>query len=136
MPREIITTGYGAMNNAPVGAAVDGYKERLLKYIPAEVITLYMALRSVVETAVGVKSVRAAAWVIFVAGVVSTIVQLRQSMTIPNYKQIAISTLAFVIWALAIGGQPFIQVFDEKALALWAGIALPIFTFAVARYEP
>lgn len=137
MPREIITSSYAPLNNAPVGTPPDGYKERLLKYIPAEVVTAYMALRGIV-TGTRANSSQIAIWVIVGIGVIGTIVYLRRSMTVPNNKQIFISTIAFLIWAIAMG-EPFVSLVPEANRGdfyLWTGIGLTTFTFAVAAYEP
>ncbi|HEV7766248.1 MAG TPA: hypothetical protein VGQ76_14680 [Thermoanaerobaculia bacterium] len=113
----------------------DGYKERLLKYIPAEVITLYMALSGVVGAAAGASSQAIAHWTIFgVALVVTPLYQLR-ILKITNRTQILISTGAFLVWSFALGG-PFEQVIKAADLKMWGSMAVALYTFLVPFVEP
>jgi len=145
MSRTIITARDVAAARAAAGLqpaspaasipAIDEYKDRLIKYIPAEVITLYMALVGIVGSRSAGHSRNIAEWVIFGAGVLATPIQLRFHQKVTKTQQIVISTLAFIIWAITFGG-PFTQVFSEPDLKMWGAIALVLFTFAVAGYEP
>lgn len=142
MPRQIISAKAAAAPPAP-GAPqppADGYKERFLKYIPAEVITLYTTLTGIVAGASGQGGKGAGAhpsavWSIFAIGLIATPVYLRLGAKITSTVQITISTIAFIIWAAVLGG-PFQLVFDPNELKMWSAIALAVFTFGVAFIEP
>ena len=68
MPRTIITSAGERTQTDPI----DGYKERLLKYIPAGIITLYMALSGIVGAATGASTQAVAAWVVFGIALLAT----------------------------------------------------------------
>jgi hypothetical protein len=142
MPREILSKKHFARlgGAAPVGTKTDDYKERLLKYIPAEIVTLYMALKGLIEATNASWKVPAA-WAIIAVGVIATVLYLFKTMETPNWKQIIISTLAFVVWVLAVSGEPFTSLYSanhaaEANFKLVTGLILPLYTFGVALYEP
>jgi hypothetical protein len=73
-------------------------------------------------------------WIAFVAGVAITFVwtweQTSKQGLPPDWKQIVISTFAFVVWVIALGGPPF-----EINTAIGA-ILLIGFTLIAALSEP
>ena len=105
----------------------DKFKDRLLKYIPAEVVTLYLALTAIVNAASDVPS--AVAWGIFLVGIVATPFYLRAILQVTDRTQHILSTLAFVVWVFALGG-PFKDLAWYKPV--YGGLLLPIFTFFAA----
>jgi hypothetical protein len=116
-------------------APVDDYATRLLKYIPAEIITLYVTLEGIVrasEASGNPHSYAGWLWIIFLVGLVATPLYLSRVTHVKNRKQILISTLSYVIWVLAVG-QPF-RTLGMPPLV--GALALPIFTFAVAVIQP
>ena len=87
----------------------DDYFSRLLKYIPAEVVALYVSAGGVVP-AEHPKRVTYL-WAIFVFCAIATLVYMfvtaRDEVTKkPIWKQIILATIAFPVWAYALGG-PF-----------------------------
>jgi hypothetical protein len=108
----------------------DKYKDRLLKYIPAEVVTLYLTLTALLGTArvqpwwLG--------WLILAVGIVATWYYLRYPLEVKDRKQLIISCVAFVVWAFALGG-PF------KDLSWYnpvhGGLLLTVYTFFIANQK-
>ena len=87
----------------------DDYFSRLLKYIPAEVVALYVSAGGVVPTDHPKRVTYL--WVIFVFCAIATPVYMfvtaRDEVTKkPIWKQIILATIAFPVWAYALGG-PF-----------------------------
>ena len=109
----------------------DTYRERLFKYIPAEVVTLYLFLNTTV--AADKSSPRFLYWVIFFAGLVGTPIYLRFAQQVAVPLQLIISTVAFAVWAFALGG-PFSEIPGYKPI--YGAVLLPIFTFFVASITP
>jgi len=119
----------------------DGYTDRLLKYIPAEVVTLYGA------TSKGVASF--APWgpkwplgfslfaFVFCLGAAAAVTwtQTRKPDKPTAIDQIAISTLAFAVWALALGVPELETQTRLLSHEVWQFV-LPFFTFAVALHAP
>ena len=118
---------------APASKDPDDYKTRLLKYIPAEVVSLYIALETVVKTAQS--NAQLYYWIIFVIGIVGTPLYLWKQAQVTKGMQLGISTLAFVIWVFALGG-PFESYTWYQNYKLLPAIILPAYTFFVATIEP
>lgn len=99
----------GIRGSAAVLAAgqPDDYPSRLLKYIPAEVVALYVAATGIVPAAHPKHFPYL--WAIFVFCAIATPVYMfitaRDEVTKkPIWKQIVLATLAFPVWAYALGG--------------------------------
>ena len=109
MSRRIIATQLQATGT---GLAADTYTDKLIKYIPADVVAAWTAASGIIAS-VAKESQALLFWVAFVFGLVATTLwTLRQtSMPAkpPAITQTVISTIAFVIWVYALGG-PFASV--------------------------
>ena len=142
MSRSIITYDHGMQElhdmaqmrltvAQPLPPPEDKYKDRLLKYIPGEVVALYVTLTGIAATAANAP--HWLGWAIFAVGVVATWVYLRFALDVRDRLQQFISTLSFCIWVFALGG-PF------KDLAwyqpIFGALLLPVFTFFVAFIKP
>jgi hypothetical protein len=115
----------------PVAApAPDDYKDRVLKYIPAEVVTLYLSVDAIVRAK---QDSATLSWGLFVFGVLATILYLRLSAGVTKPLQLVVSALAFCVWAISIGSpSTYIPGYD----AIYGAIALPIFTFVAGLIKP
>jgi len=107
-----IVTGTEAASRSGGGATVptaDGYLSRLAKYIPAEIVGLYLFVTGVIPPTGGRSSV-VAQWVLFGVCCVLTFVYMwhvtRKEGGKPLWWQVILATVAFPIWVFAIGG-PF-----------------------------
>ncbi len=139
---EELTLGAGAMPPAPSPAAssavnADGYIDRLVKYIPTEIIALYLGATNVVPFKD--PSRWTALWIITGLCVVCTPIYMyvaTKSEGQPTlWSQIAISSIAFPVWVFAIGG-PFrlFSWYDEKQWV--AAIVITFGTFLAGLYKP
>jgi hypothetical protein len=108
----------------------DDYATRLLKYIPAEVITLYLTLTSLLRSSVDASPILD--WVIFAIGTVATPLYLWRLQKVHRILQLAISTGAFIVWAFALGG-PFTGV--SWYVPVYGGILLSVYTFLIPILE-
>src|SRR6266496_2530282 len=91
------------------GSDVDGYKDRLLKYIPADVVGAWIAVTRLLSGVVGVPTAEIL-WVAFFLGIVATAAWTWNETKLPDKPplivQTVISTGAFAVWVFALGG-PF-----------------------------
>jgi len=123
----------GVKRGAP--SAKDEYLDRLVKYVPADVIAAYLGVQA------GVAGLPAAqkplgAWAIFLFFLLATGIWLRKQ-GVRRRTQILVSVAAFAVWALAAGGGPLAATEEGRALArAWGPIVVPCFTFAAALVEP
>jgi hypothetical protein len=118
---------------APAAAAApapDGYNDRVLKYIPAEVVTLYLSVDGLVRAK---QNSAALSWGLFAFGLLATILYLRFSAGVTKPLQLVVSAVAFCVWAISIGSpSTYIPGYD----AVYGAIALPIFTFVAGLIKP
>ncbi len=106
----------------------DDYLAKLIKYIPSEVVALYITLYSIASASKKEIPFEFIVWFIFILGIIGTILYLRRVAKVIDWSQIFISTIAFVVWVFALGG-PF-------SLLSWyhpvyGALLLPIYTFFI-----
>ena len=114
----------------PVTLEPDKYSERLLKYIPAEVIALYLTLDAIVRSTEQIPILFY--WGIFVFGIAATYLYLWRVEKVNKKAQLVISVGAFIVWVFTLGG-PFTHLswYDP----IFGGILLPMYTFMIAIVE-
>jgi hypothetical protein len=116
----------------------DDYLDRLLKYIPAEIIALYLAVTNAVPSTD--RSYHLTLWIVFAVTVASTPIymyfatQNRPAEPV-LWSQIVISSVAFPIWVFAIGG-PFRYLPWYEAKHWIAAVVISFVTFFAALYKP
>lgn len=135
MSRRVITRAPGAEFAAQLGAP-DDFLARLVKYIPAEIVGLYLAVRGFVPAG----EPPSVFWV--VAGVSWLLVPIyfwiatTRGGTPPMKLQIALATIAFPIWVFAVGGPPVTSWPWFAVHAYIASIALVFATVVFGWIEP
>jgi hypothetical protein len=115
----------------------DGYIDRLIKYIPAEIIALYLGVVNVIPSPLG--SHRNALWVVSVLSAICVPVYMYLSTRRDGqgalWPQVVISSVAFPLWVFAIGG-PFAQ-YSWYDGYRWVGAVVICFaTFLFGLYIP
>ncbi len=108
----------------------DNYTSRLLKYIPAEVIALYLTLDALIRTSEQLPI--SVYWIVFVVCLVLTYFYLRRVEKVGKNIQLLISVIAYCVWVFAIGG-PFVYL--NWYQPIYGGLLLPTYTLAVAIIE-
>src|SRR5437870_5277388 len=109
MSRRIITTSLHASGAAPT---VDSYSDRVIKYIPADVVAAWVAAAGLIETAKNNanRPSNRVLWIVFGVGVVLAAAWTWKTTSKPGLPkpilQTAIATGAFVVWVFAVHG-PF-----------------------------
>jgi len=110
---------------------------RLIKYIPAEIISGYMLLSGIVEGAAQTSPLRSlAAWALVGLGTIMTPAYLWKvgRPTGVQWWQLPISTVSFLLWVYALGG-PFktvVLVPGYPYEAWFAALLAGAFSWAVA----
>ncbi|OLP15449.1 hypothetical protein BST81_26315 [Leptolyngbya sp. 'hensonii'] len=117
---------------------VDGYQDRLLKYIPADINAAWLALTGIVKSATNIPQT-GVLWVLFVVLLILTPIwtwqQTTESRKSPALTQILISTGAFFVWVFALG-EPFASSFKDFYQPVYGSILLILYTLIVARIVP
>ena len=137
MIRTVINEADAANPNNGLPNSADDYKTRLLKYIPAEAVTLYFTLIGIVA---GIEE-QSPFWywfgmlAVFVGGLVAVpLILIRGYGMKWRYKkwQIIISSVAFVLWVISLGTfQGMIQV--PPAIVT---VTLGLYTFFAPFIDP
>jgi ABC-type amino acid transport system permease subunit len=117
---------------------IDGYVDRLRKYIPTEAVTFWLTVSGMIQSAGEAIPRVGLLWLFFVICLVFTFGWTRQRTTRPQkhtaWTQIAVSIGSFVVWVFATGGPlatslPFYQ-------PLYGSLLLVTYTAAVAFIVP
>ncbi len=101
---------------------------KIIKCIPSEVIVLYITLYGIASAAKTEIPFNLIIWLIFVVGILGTILYLRRIAKVDDWTQIFISTGAFVVWIFALGG-PFSNLSWYNPI--YGALLLPIYTFFI-----
>lgn len=130
MSRAIIYRSSQVSGAGTRGAAapseLDGYSEKLVKLVPGEVVTVYLALVSIAQADSGLPTF--IPWLIFAFGVIATYLYSHFTLKIRDARQVLVTVGAFCVWAIAIGG-PFQQL--DWYRETYGALILPIYTFLV-----
>jgi hypothetical protein len=109
----------------------DGYVDRLVKYIPSEVVAVYLSLdaicRSADSTEIWIR------WSVLGFALLATPLYLWRVAGVRKQVQLCVSSAAFLVWAFALGG-PFIQLSWYKPI--YGAVLLPAFTFVAPLLAP
>lgn len=106
MGRRIITSQLEAKGQE---VKIDGYFDKLLKYIPTEIVGGWIAITGVIKSASNIPT-NMILWILLVIFTVLTAVYILKQTFEPKkplaIKQTSISTIAFIVWVFALG-EPF-----------------------------
>ena len=106
MGRRIITSQLQAKGKE---AELDGYFDKLIKYIPTEIVGAWIAITGLIKGASNIPT-NTILWILFVIFTGLTAVYIIQQTFEPKkplaIKQTSISTIAFIVWVFALG-EPF-----------------------------
>ena len=131
--RRIITA---QLQSGGAKEAVDTYTNRLVKYIPGDVVAIWIAVTGLISGASDVPKTTLL-WILFAIGVIFTVIWTLKQTTVKGTKsaitQILISTGAFIVWAIAFGG-PFQSLSFYHAI--YGSILLILYTPLVALISP
>ena len=112
----------------------DSYRERLVKYIPVEVLVMYVAAYGSAYAILSFEPYFSllARW-LFLAGIVATLLWLWKIEGVTDWVQLAISMFGFVVWIFALGVVPVAELpwYNQVAAAL----ILPAYVFGTPLIE-
>lgn len=133
MGRRIVTS---QLESAKEGGKIDGYFDKLLKYIPTEIVGAWIALTGLIKGASDLP-VNAVLWVLLVilTGLTAVYIlkQTAESNQPPAIKQTIISTVAFIVWVFALG-EPFASL--EFYRPVYGSILLILYNLTIPLINP
>ena len=128
MSRRIITTKLQSSG----GEEYDGYFDRLLKYIPADVVGAWLVCKNFVRAYTETPALTL--WFCLTGGCVVTLLILRCALKKPaTWTQVVVSIGAFVVWTWALG-EPLSEVVPHSEL--FSSLVLVGYTVTVATIVP
>lgn len=134
MSRRIVWSTYESNESE---TKIDGYFDRLLKYIPADVVGLWLTGSGLIQSQTGNVPRVGLLWLLFVAGLVFSFVWTRKQTAAPKepmaWRQIFLSCGSFVVWVFAIGG-PFAELSFYQPI--YGSLLLLIYTTAIPLLPP
>lgn len=126
----------GGRDAGPANGGGDTYSDKLLKYIPADVVGAWVAVTGIVAGRSDVPQTTVL-WVAFAIGLGMTawwtLKQTAAPGRPPATGQTLISTLSFAVWVFALGGPMFK---DIPGQPLYGSLLLIFYTLIVARINP
>ena len=114
----------------------DKYLDRVIKYIPSEIVGAWISLTGIIAGAAAGPT-EVVLWIVFAIGVILTPIYMWRQTTEPGKPvattQIVISAISFIVWVFAIGG-PFEGLTFYQP---WLGsVVLIVFTLVVGAVVP
>lgn len=102
MSRRIVTR---ANETTAASNPIDGYFDRILKYIPADVVGAWIAVTGIIPKK---EAHRLVPWIALLVGIAATALWTWRQTTVrdqarPAVTQIAIASIAFLVWVFALG---------------------------------
>jgi hypothetical protein len=129
MSRNIV--GQSQIGKLAPGIQPDNYADRLVKMIPAEIVSLYLFLHSYVSENGADSKYNWLLWAIILLLCVLTPLYLKRIMSVVNGKQIFFTTLAFFFWCFTFGSPFNDLISDVKELKMISTVVLALYTFAL-----
>jgi hypothetical protein len=133
MGRRIISR---SLQDGTSKASVDGYQDRLLKYIPADINAAWLAFTGIIKSAASVPQTTVL-WILFGILLVLTPIwiwkQTSESRKPNAVTQIVVSTGAFFVWVFALG-DPFASLSFYQPV--YGSVLLILYTLIVAKIIP
>ena len=134
MSRRIVAVSYQAKGAA---REVDTYFDRVVMYIPADVVSGWVFVKSAIEGAPEDTPKPVIWWLAFVCGLALTagwtLRQTKEPARRAAITQIIVATIAFAVWVFAMGG-PFATLGFYKPL--YGSLVLVLYTLAVGLIIP
>jgi hypothetical protein len=134
MSRRIVTTEFQAAGG---GQPLDSYFDKIVKYIPADVVGAWLAASGLIMSSAEGTQLKVLLWIAFAVGVplaaAWTLKQTSQPGMGPAITQAAIATASFAIWIFAVGG-PFATLswYDS----LYGALVLIAYTLVIGLVTP
>jgi len=120
---------------APVPTVTeDKYKDKLLKYIPADVIAIYLTLHGFVPVLPDTAPKKVLYWIIFVLIWLITIPWQRRVAKIGKWSQVWVGFGAFVVWAITVG-DPFTHDNFPWYYPAYGAMILALYTFLIPLFD-
>jgi putative flippase GtrA len=117
---------------------LDTYFDRVIKYIPADIVAAWVAVVGIVKSGATGTSAALALWIAFVFGAILTAIWTWKQTSVAGLpavpKQILISSVAFIVWVFALGGPQFDGLTWYNPM--YGSLLLIAYTLIVGLFDP
>lgn len=136
MSRRIITKSN--QNTSGATTSVDTYFDRIIKYIPADIVGAWVAVTGLIKSGGEDIPANTLLWVGFLIGIVLTALWTLKQTSVPRNNsaaitQTAVATVSFIIWVFALGG-PFANM--EFYQPIYGSLVLIFYNLAIGLIIP
>jgi len=110
----------------------DPYFSKVIKLIPADIVSVYLAVFNIIKSN-SQNSGRNAAlqWIVFGLILIITPFYLKKVAKIVTVKQIILCTVSFVFWVFSLGGPLEGKVIAGYSVQFLAALILPIYSLFI-----
>jgi hypothetical protein len=133
--RQRIAAGGSLAAGAQAVPTKDEYGDRLMKYIPTEIVSLYLFVSGLLKSAGNQISQETAGWLewgIFGFLLAMTFVYMRFVQEVKKKQQLIIVMISFAVWVFTLGG-PFAHLGWYHPI--YGALLLPLYTFMIATLK-
>ena len=131
--RRIVAEQRQAIGGQP---AMDTYFDRVIKYIPSDIVGAWVAITGLISGAAGIPSTTVL-WIMFAIMAIITLAWTLKQTAIANKPmaktQAMISTGSFVVWVIALGG-PFATLSFYRPI--YGSLLLIVYTLGMSLIVP
>jgi len=132
MPRQIVTKKRLRQIGVAAAPEEDKYTSKIIKLIPADIISVYLAVFSLIKSqGQNSKGNHTLQWIVFVIIAIITPFYLKSVAKIESAKQIVLCFISFCIWVFTLGGPFDGQMIGGFSPQFLGAIILPIFTLII-----
>lgn len=126
----------GQLQAAGTPVPLDTYVDRIIKYIPADIVAAWIAITGLIAGATGVPK-PTVLWVMFAIMTIAAFAWTLKETSVPGrppaIMQSVLSAVSFVVWVFALGG-PFADL--PWYHALYGSLALIVATLVFGLIVP
>jgi len=112
----------------------DEYRDRLIKYVPADVVAIYLTLIGLTKLLPATAPVQVLEWIFFFLILLISFPWQRKIAKISKWNQVFIGSGAFVIWAVSLG-DPFATAWSSWYYPAYGTMAVALYTFLIPLFE-
>lgn len=134
--RDLVSSTFSAAGPGAKPSGPDDYKEKLIKYIPAEIVAGFISGDLLIHSSNSkAPAQHVLEWVLFGVLLVATPIYLCRIHKVDRWLQWVVSTFAFAIWVFAMGG-PFLTIDWVAENRVIGALALLVSTILIPMIDP
>jgi len=113
----------------------DKYTDKLIKLIPGEIISVYLAVYAFVKSSSYADADKQLLqWIVFAAILLLTPVYLYKMAGVSKWTQVLFNTIAFVVWVFSFGGPAEGMTIYHFSLQFLVALFLPVYTLFIPLF--